>query len=379
MNKRLNILIAIMLLLVALVNGQQTIQGNFMHDSISRNYLLYVPASYSHTTSAPLVINLHGYGSNALEQMYYSSFMPIADTAGFLVVHPNGTLDFTSTTHWNTFGFSSVDDIGFISALIDTLASAYNINLNRVYSTGMSNGGFMSYSLACFLSSRIAAIASVTGTMTQNNFNTCNPGRPVPVMQIHGTADLTVPYNGNALFVPVQDIINKWVTHNNCLPNPIVTQVPDIDTTDGCTAEHHLFEGGSVGATVELYKVIGGGHSWPGAPVVVDVTNMDFNASAEIWRFFRQYDINGLLVNLENHHSVKPQTFIWPNPSAGAVEIILDDESDGKITVINGSGQIVKDFPIDSRNYKIDLPARGLYLIIISKNGIQETHKVVRI
>src|SRR5258706_3847373 len=143
------------------LSGQQTINGTIMHDGLQRDYILYVPASYVPGTPAPLVLNFHGYTSNAFEQMFYGDFRPIADTAGFLIVHPNGTVDQLGNQHWNVgWGTSTVDDVGFTNALIDSLSAQYDINQDRVYSTGMSNGGFMSYKLACDLSNRIAAIAS---------------------------------------------------------------------------------------------------------------------------------------------------------------------------------------------------------------------------
>ena len=218
----------------------QSVQKTVMHDGIQREYLLYVPDIYDGSTEVPLVFNLHGYGSNAGQQEFYGSFNAIADTANFVLVIPDGTTDASNTAFWNAFGVptETVDDIGFVSALIDTIAADYNIDLNRVYSTGMSNGGFMSYTLACQLSNRIAAIASVTGTMVTPNLNACNAQHPTPVMQIHGTADATVPYLGNAQgFVAVEALVDYWVAFNNCNPTPVETAVPDIDQTDLCTAD----------------------------------------------------------------------------------------------------------------------------------------------
>src|SRR4030095_1043345 len=138
------------------LEGQQTINGTITHGGLQREYILYVPSSYEPGTPAPLVLNFHGYTSNALEQMFYGDFRPIADTAGFLVVHPQGTKDMLGNNHWNVgWGTSTVDDLGFTSALIDSLSAQFDIDPNRIYSTGMSNGGFMSYKLACELSDRI--------------------------------------------------------------------------------------------------------------------------------------------------------------------------------------------------------------------------------
>ncbi|MBL4624255.1 MAG: hypothetical protein JKY42_03830, partial [Flavobacteriales bacterium] len=132
--------------------AQQTIIDTISHDGIERTFTLYVPAIYSPGNSTPLVINFHGYTSNMASQMSYGDFRDIADTAGFIIVHPMGTLDGSGQTYWNSGWGGTVDDIGFTAALIDSISIAYTINQDRVYSTGTSNGGFMSYTLACSLS-----------------------------------------------------------------------------------------------------------------------------------------------------------------------------------------------------------------------------------
>lgn len=174
---------------------------------------MYKPAAYTGTTPVPLVLNLHGYTSSNFEQLFYGDFRAIADTANFLIVLPNGTLDAQGKRFWNTFGTNStVDDVAFISHLLDTLQATYNIDKQRIYSTGMSNGGFLSYSLACELNQRITAIASVTGSMIESKVIACKPTRPVPVMEIHGTADATVPYNGSPVsgFVGIPTLVAVW-------------------------------------------------------------------------------------------------------------------------------------------------------------------------
>ena len=276
--------------------GQQTINASITHGGLQRDYTLYIPASYSAGTEIPLVFNFHGYTSNAFQQMWYGDFRAISDTEGFIIVHPEGTLDNTGINHWNVgWGGSSVDDIGLTSALIDSISDEYSINLSRIYSTGMSNGGFMSYQLACELSDRIAAIASVTGSMNMGWFTSCNPNRPMPVMEIHGTADSTVSYAASWYTESIADIMDFWVNFNNCNPNAVVTAVPNTSATDGCTAEHQIWENGTNGATVEHYKIIDGEHSWPGALFPNGTTNYDIDASEKIWEFFSKYDINGLI------------------------------------------------------------------------------------
>ena len=212
--KKIFFAILLIFSLISITRGQTTINGSFVFEGATRTYRLYIPASYNPSAPAPLLFNLHGYGSNNVEQELYGDFRPISDTAGFIITHPNGTVDQSGNRFWNTFGNSSVNDLGFLSALIDTISAGYSIDSGRIYSTGMSNGGFMSYELACFLSHRITAIASVTGSMIWLKLQTCNPQHPTPVMQIHGTADLTVPYAGNFAFVHIDTLVKYWVNFN---------------------------------------------------------------------------------------------------------------------------------------------------------------------
>lgn len=320
--------------------AQQTINGTIMHDGLQRDYILYVPASYSSGTDAPLIMNFHGYTSNATQQMFYGDFTAIADTAGFIVVHPEGTLDLQGQTHWNAGWGGATDDLGFTEALIDSLAADYSINLDRVYSTGMSNGGFMSYFLACNLSNRIAAIASVTGSMSVGQIPGCNPQHPVPVMEIHGTADPTVPYTGGAGVESVDNVVDHWVGFNNCDAAAIVTNVPDIASTDGCTAEHSVYKNGDNGVEVELYKIVGGGHTWPGAPIDIGVTSHDFHGSTEIWRFFSQYDINGRIgtVGVNEVTEKVLGLRIYPNPVSDVLTINAEGFSFRSIKIVNALG-----------------------------------------
>ena len=293
----MKLLLTLPLLFITIVSfSQQTIYGNITHDNILRSYILYVPDIYSSNNDAPLVFNFHGYTSDAYSQMLYGDFRDIADTAGFLIVHPQGTLDFGGSTHFNVgWGGSFVDDIGFANKLLETISNEYNIDLNKVYSTGMSNGGYMSYSLACQLSDKIAAIASVTGAMTSYQYLNCNPQNTIPIMQIHGDNDLIVPYNGSSFSLSIDNIINYWVTHNNCNSTPAINILPDIITNDLSTVNHIIYNDCNNSITNELFLIYNGGHTWPGNPFFKSETNYDINASVEIWKFFSKYDINGLI------------------------------------------------------------------------------------
>lgn len=358
--------------------AQTTVQGNFIYKGLARNYRIYIPAIYSGSTPVPLILNLHGYGSNNTQQEAYGDFRPIADTANFIIVHPNGTLDGSGNLYWNTFGWSTIDDVGFLSALIDTISADYMIDPDRIYSTGMSNGGFMSYDLACSLSNRIAAIASVTGSMTPGHKNSCNPLHPVPVMQIHGTADATVPYTGSSTMINIDTLVSFWVQFNSCSLTPAITNVPNSNTSDGCTAENFLYDGGSNGSAVELYKVTGGGHSWPGAPININVTNMDFKANVEIWRFFRKYKLSDL--TLVNEPAVKAEFSIYPNPSSGKFYMeVTEIESVNRVEIYNILGVKIHSMrPVMGRNeINVTTQPPGVYFVQTTLTGAINSSQVI--
>ena len=355
--------------------AQQTINASITHDGIQRNYILYIPEIYDGNTAVPLILNFHGFGSNAAQQMFYGDFRDIADTEGFLLVHPEGTT-FIGNQFWNV-GFpgisSTIDDVGFTEALIDELATLYTIDLDRVYATGMSNGGFMSFLLACQLSEKIAAVASVTGSMTQDTFDDCNAQRPTPVLQIHGTEDDVVLYNGNTLSIPIADVISYWVDYNNCETTPTTTTFPDIDPSDGSTIEHSVYEDGDNGITTEHMKVIGGGHTWPGSVINTGGTNQDIDASMEIWLFFSRFDINGPLStdDFENN-----QVTIYPNPTQSKINLSLNYAKEVHYKLFSPLGKQLMTGTITSSNQEIDishLPSNIYFL----KVGNQ-FHKVLK-
>lgn len=361
-------LLHILLILSAPVSfGQQTITDSIIHGGIQRSYILYVPASYTPGTAAPLVFNFHGYTSNATEQMFYGDFRSIADTAGFLLVHPQGTLDGSSQPYWNSDWGGAVDDIGFTSALIDSLAASYSINLDRVYSTGMSNGGFMSYTLACSLSNRIAAIASVTGTMNIGQSFNCNPQHPMPVMEIHGTSDPVVPYTGNATMSSIPNTLDYWVSTNVCDITPIQTSVPDVVPGDGCTATHFRYQNGNNGVEVEHYRINLGAHTWPGAPVVIGTTNYDINASVKIWEFFAQYDLHGKILGTEEL-SADPLT-VYPNPVTSILAINFPIKDAQNCVILNQMGETVMLVNANQKNIDVTSLSVGVYFLRLQNSN----------
>ena len=364
--------------------AQNTVNGTIVSGGLTRDYIIYVPAAYTANAAVPLLFNLHGYTSNNLEQLFYADFRPIADTANFLMVLPNGTLDAQGNRFWNTFlGNSTVDDVAFMRDLLNELQANYNIDANRVYSTGMSNGGFLSYSLACEMSDRITAIASVTGSMITSKLNACNPSRPVPVMEIHGTADQTVPYTGSPLatFVAIPTLVDAWADLNHCDQTPVVTQVPNTNMADGCTAERQVYLGGDQGSTVEHYKITGGGHTWPGAVFNIGVTNQDINACREIWRFFKSYRLDQFTATKTPDAGANAWS-AFPNPVQD--ELVLQAKGlheVAKIQVFDALGRLKTSLtPVSSNSITLKTSdwAAGIYWVIVEEAGRQERIQVLK-
>jgi len=360
------------------LTAQTTTNDSIMHGGLSRTYMLYVPASYDGSTPVPMVLNLHGLGSNNNEQIMYGDFRPIADTANFIILLPQGTVgslpDGSSATHWNANFGTSVNDVDFLSNLIDSIAMDYNIDEDRVYSTGMSNGGFMSLTLAGQLSDKITAVASVTGSMvlTQTGLNTVT--RPMPVMQIHGTQDGTVDYNGAAFqYISINDLVNYWVGHNNCSATAVVTPVTNVSTTDGCTATRYDYLNGDNGAEVVHYKITDGGHTWPGAFALPGkVTNQDFNASVEIWKFFSKYSKASLVSVSEFNADENWISLLSENPSTSNVKLASSNEKPYSINIVNLEGKQVYSSSNNTGDTNIDIQNlnKGIYVVQIS-NGTQ--------
>ena len=341
------------------INCQQTIDGTIYHDGHQREYKLYIPASYNSNTDVPLVLSFHGLTSNANLNFLYTKFHEIADTAGFILAHPQGVL-LQGVPHWNVglSGLSSVDDIGFTNALLDTIISQYSIDQNRIYTCGMSNGGYMSFLLGCQLSSRFAAIASVTGSMTNSIYNQCNPTHPTPVLQIHGTMDPTVLYNGNFTSKPIENVIQYWSNYNNCNSIPIITNVPDLISWDGSNVIHYEYVGGDNGSVVEHFKVINGGHDWPGA-----WGNQDINASVEIWRFFSRFNVYGA-ISTSSLQLEKDVFTLYPRISDDQIIVISDKKEAYDIYDLSGKHIVHGLLKYGKNIISIQSYGKGTYILV---------------
>ena len=269
-----------------IITGLQT--KTFSHDNVNRNYLIYIPDSYDSEIDYPLMFLFHGFGGIATQFINSADMRDLAESNNFIVVYPQG-LDLGGTgSHWNCSNPSAdnksdVDDIGFIENLIDQLIVDYPvIDSKRIYAAGYSNGGFMSYYLACN-SKKFAAIGSVAGTMLDDSYQSCDAQFPTAMINIHGTDDFDVPYDGNIYYPSIPEVVDWWKNFNTT-PNE------DLLTNQDGSIEQYKYYNDAGDIYVEHIKIIGGGHYWD------DKLNYDGkNTSGLIWEFVSSYNIDGII------------------------------------------------------------------------------------
>ena len=339
---------------------------SFIVDGVYRNYIIHLPAGYNGSTAYPLVFNLHGYTSNASEEELYTNMDATSDANHFILVYPNGIANY-----WNAFG-TGADDVKFIRELIDTISSHYHVNSRRVYSCGISNGGYMSYTLACSLSDKIAAIASVSGTMSLNTYTTCSPARKVPVMHVHGTADLTVPYaTGAANSIGVEQTLAFWRDTNDCRHITDTIDLPNTSTGDSCTVQR-IDYAHCDNSEVLFYKITNGGHTWPNGTIGIPAygyTDRDISANDEIWKFFNRYTLDGPTAIEET--TIDPTLNIHPNPSTGILRIKTDSKINGT-DIYDLTGRKVMSFT-GEKELNISTLTPGMYIVHIVQNSNRQT------
>ncbi len=284
-------------------------------DGTSRRYAIYVPQNIGNV-AVPLIFELHG-GGIYIEDMIgtsghktpYKLWMELADSEKFIVVYPEGLNGAYGKPTWNDCRgdctvYSTADDVNFIETLIDTISSEYNIDTNRIYVSGTSNGGFMALRLAVELPNRVAAVAAIAAAMPA--VSKCNqPVRPVSVLFMNGTNDNHMPYNGGYVSNPpspehgtvmsTEASVKFWVELDHTDTVPITYTFPDLDPDDGGVVERFVYDHGDNNTQVVLYKVNGGGHSAPSIRErysalyerYFNKQNHDIEMTTEVWNFFK--------------------------------------------------------------------------------------------
>jgi len=265
-----------------------------------RTFLVHVPRKIVHPAS--LVIALHGGGTNGAAMESFSGLSETSDAYGFIVVYPNGSGRLKKMLTWNggdCCGYAQVhniNDTAFLEDLINYMVRQYQIDASRVYVIGISNGAIMAYRLAAEIPDRVAAIAAVAGTL---GIDAGLVQKPVPILHFHGTEDQYIPFEGghgrrsleNTLHRPVMDTIKLWVNINDCVTTPLEEEIPDR-YEDGTRIVRYTWKAKHEKNNVVLYKIIGGGHTWPGRPhmkILLGTTTREISANDIMWKFFTDH------------------------------------------------------------------------------------------
>jgi polyhydroxybutyrate depolymerase len=274
--------------------------------NLSREFIVHVPTGLPKDAAIPVLFVFHGGGGEARGTMRLTKFNLIADREKFIAVYPQGI-----GKGWNDGRITqvsqahreSVDDLAFFDAMLEKLVTMHRLDSKRIYATGISNGGIFSHYLAANRADKIAAIAPVVGGIAVPFDRQFKPSQPVSVLVIQGTDDKLVPYGGGRInggdgkdrgsVISTVETLKRWREANGINAEPVTTTLPDRDPNDGCRVVATMWSGGRGDSVVWLYRVDGGGHTWPGGSqympvrVIGRVTN-DID-SETIWAFFKQH------------------------------------------------------------------------------------------
>jgi len=283
------------------------------HDGLKRESLVYLPTSYDGKTPLPLVLAFHGGGGNNDQYLKFTRLNAVAEEENFIAVFPQGI-----DGHWYDDRFAAGfidqeperDDVGFTLFLLEKIKKTYAVDENKIYATGMSNGGIFCQQLAIEAADHFTAVASITAQIAVTSAE-LTPQDKISVLLMNGTADPLVPYQGGPIVVTLSnrrreegkvetrgsvlstdDTISYWLHHNDLTGAPDSRAIPDKDLNDGATAVIQTWSDGEI--SVVLYRIDQGGHTYPGAHQylprsVIGATCRDFDASRAIWDFFSQH------------------------------------------------------------------------------------------
>ena len=384
------------ILLCHLTFAQQLIEDDLIHDGSTRLYDVFLPSGYDANSDLPLVIMLHGGGGNKDVVQSFTQLNPVANAQDYIAVYPQGLeplaiggfswADGRGTAADNT----GIDDVGFIQSLINQLKSDYNIDGQRVYIAGFSNGGFMAQTLACEIPEEFAAAAALGSSLGIQQAADCTTDEATPMMYVVGTADPEIPYNGGTMTNPnvepiigVEAAVQFWVDKNGCDDTPQTTNLPDTVTDDNSTVELLTYDNCNCNSDVHFYKIINGGHTWPGNEIPsiepqLGETNEDINAGLRMLDFFDDH-VSCQSLSL-NGWDDKNEWIIYPNPAQDKVNIIATFPV-VRIDILSIIGKRIRYEAIDQlKKFSLERGAltKGIYWIrIMDERGDQQIKKLV--
>ena len=348
--RKIIVLLLAFLFSVTIVSEAQI--QHFEWQGSQREYLVRTPADYDE--AMPVLFFLHGLGDNITRLDNEFHFQQVADKYHWVTVVPQA-LQQSGYTMWNAGLMSSnIDDSGFLIALLDSLAMHYPVDLDSVFFTGFSMGGFMTHRMAIEHGDRITACAPVSGLITHSLATQTTV--PVRMLHIHGTSDPVVGYDGNSQYfggnlgLSVEAILNYWKNANECFDEPVIDTFPDLKN-DGLRFVRYTYDGA---AQLQHIKVIGGNHTWYHSEDQYDIGYL-----TEIHKFFTVKDGGSTSINEQKHDALR----LWPNPTSG--QCTIEVKSTTSVELIDLQGHFLKTYTLNKGINQIDLTdiPEGLYLI----------------
>ncbi len=302
-------------------SAYSSVYDSLTFKGLIRTYLIHVPPGYINTTPTSLIIALHGGFGSALNIEDQSKLSLKSDRANFIVVYPEG-IKVLGVRTWNAGGCCgtaesfNIDDVGFIDALIKKLSTEYNIDQKKIFATGISNGGMMSYRLANDLANKIAAIAPVAATMVIKTVT--SPSRPVPIIHFHSFNDKNVPYLGGVgsgvsghYNPPLDSVFNVWMNVNSCVKRDTIKNNQDYLFVKWSSCNKN--------SEIHFYMTHDGGHSWPGGGKYLpgDEPSRVINADDLMWDFFQAHPMQDGPTDAVKENTIPIEYYLYqnyPNP-----------------------------------------------------------------
>lgn len=379
--------------------GQFNLNRTLTHQELERQYVIHFPPGYSGMQAIPVVLFLHGGSGNAQSAQGFTGFNQVANRENFLVVYPQGYTEVSSNSYvWadgrgTAADRAGIDDVGFLSKLIDTLLINYTIDPERIYLCGYSNGSFLTQRMAFEGNEPFAAMGTLGSTTATFFIEQGDPGRPIPMFFLFGTEDPFVPYEGGIValsstdsIVGIEESVAYWRQQNDCRtalpPEPLPDLVPDDSST---VTVFRYTDCACNQSEVVYYRVDGAGHTWPGIELpayefIAGQTNEDILASQELWDFFREYTRCETTVSATGPYN-NPQASLFPNPTARSFSIQMKNTEARSVSVYSSTGQLMVHFsgPFRQKSIAVNDWAPGLYVIRIQTKDDQiVTFRLVR-
>ncbi len=370
-------LLLLMIILISYNVSSQTLV-TFTFDGQTRRYYKYVPNIYDSQKPIPVVFCLHGLGDN-IDNFRNIAMHLLGEVDTFITIYPEavtspyGNAWNAGINYMGSILNENINDVDFLMSITDSLQTMYNIDTERIYFCGISLGGFMAQRMACEKSDKIAAVASVAGTI--GNSLDCTPSNSIPICHFHGTNDQTVYYTNNLFGLDAEELVLFWINNNHCDTNYIYKTYPDV-VNDGIVVESYYFNSTDHLADVMFYKAIGADHIWLYPPV------NDISYTIEIWNFLKKFRLPSHSQNINELLDNNIQ--IFPNPTNNILTINFPYQyinSYNIIEIYNTVGELVYSQQIHSLQNQITINlselSEGIYFLEILQQDKLFQNKII--